>query len=154
METASNPSHPSQKFMRINFEALSPEEFREFEKSAYNGQLDFNAFPAAEYRYFDRLQNIGYRVRHEGLPMDFAKRECDDARTDYQNDVTERNSRLEVYKKYQQAIIRRSTLVCMIEKAKDPIEKLKYALEFVELTLGEDGFKAENLRDLEDKNND
>lgn len=126
------------------------EEFRELEKSAYNGQLDFNTFPAAEYRYFDRLQNIGYRVRHEELPMDFAKRECGDARRDYRDDVTERNSRAEIYKKYQQAIIRTETLVSLIYKAKDPVEKLRYALEFVELTLGEDGLKARNLRDLEE----
>lgn len=145
-----NPANPAKLAVMRNIEFTDPEKFRELEKSAYNGQLDFNDFPAAEYRYFDRLQNIGYRVRHEGLPMDFAKRECGDARRDYQDDAAERNSRAEVYRKYQQAIIRTETLVSLIYKAKSPIEKLRYALEFVELTLGEDGLAERNLRDLEE----
>ena len=131
--------------MRVNFNTITPEEFRELEKSAYNGQLDFNEFPAAEYRYFDRVQNIGYRARHEGLPKEFAKQERDRAHKDYLTDIDERRNCLRAYKQYCDARIRFTELVALIYKSKAPLEKLRWALECVELTIGEDGFTKRNL---------
>ncbi len=122
-----------------------PERFRELEKSAYKGQLDFSEFPAAEYRYFDRVQSIGYRVRQEGFPKDFAKQERDRAYKDYLNDVDERMNGVRVYKQYCDVKIRMGELLSLIYKSRAPLEKLRWALECVELAVGEDGFAARNL---------
>ncbi len=129
----------------MNFNRLTKEEFRELEKSAYKGQLDFNEFPAAEYRYFDRVQSIGYRVRHEGLPKDLAKQERNRAYKDYLSDVDESMNGVRVYKQYCDAKIRLGELVALIYKSKSPMEKLRWALECVELAVGEDGLAARNL---------
>ena len=44
----------------INFK--DPKQFRELEKDAFDGKLDVEDFPAAEYRYFDRVAQLGYRI--------------------------------------------------------------------------------------------
>lgn len=88
-----------------------PEKFAELERQAYDGQLDFNSFPAAEYRYFDRIQDIGYRVRHEGFPKDFARRDIAQAKRDYLDDIDERASNVNAARQYTESrISRRSGL--------------------------------------------
>lgn len=126
-----------------------PEKFAELERQAYDGQLDFNSFPAAEYRYFDRVQDIGYRVRHEGFPKDFARRDIAQAKRDYLNDIDERASNVNAARQYTESRIRMGALVNEIYKAQTPLGKLRPALEFVELTVHEDGLAARNLKYLE-----
>lgn len=127
------------------FNGISEEEFRKLERKAYDGQLDFGAFPAAEYRYFDRMQDIGYRVRHKGLPKDFAREERDRALCDYRNDIDVLTGNVRAAEQYTASRVRMSKLVNAIYKEHAPLAKLKLALEFVELTVGEDGLAARNL---------
>lgn len=123
----------------------NPEKFAEMERQAYNGQLDFNTFPAAEYRYFDRIQSIGYRVRHEGLPRDFAQEEREKALKDYRNDIDVLEDNIRAAERYTESRIRMDKLICEIYKEHKPLKKLKLALEFVELTIGESGFADRNM---------
>lgn len=127
------------------FTGGSEEEFRQLERQAYDGQLDFSTFPAAEYRYFDRIQDIGYRVRHKGLPKDFAREERDKALNDYRDDIDNLTKNLRAEQQYTASRVRMGELVNAIYKERKPLAKLKLALEFVELTVGEDGFAARNL---------
>lgn len=129
--------------VRHNFK--NPEEFAALERQAYDGQLDFNEFPAAEYRYFDRLQDIGYRVRHEGLPKEFARQERQRALQDYRNDIDVLDNNLRAAAQYTESRIRMGALVGEIYKEHSPAGKLRLALEFVELTVGEDGLASRNL---------
>lgn len=122
-----------------------PVEFALLERQAYDGQLDFNAFPAAEYRYFDRIQSIGYRVRHEGLPRDFAQEERKKALKDYRNDIDVLEGNIRAAQRYTESRIRMDALICAIYKEHKPLKKLKLALEFVELAIGESGFAARNM---------
>ena len=127
----------------INFN--DQEEFRRLERQAYDGQLDFNEFPAAEYRYFDRVQNAGYRVRHEGYPKEFARQDISKAKQDYLNDLDTLRNNLRAQKQYTEARIRMGQLVNEIYKEHSPLGKLRLALEFVEITVGEDGLASRNL---------
>lgn len=129
--------------VRHNFK--NPEEFAALERQAYDGQLDFNEFPAAEYRYFDRIQDIGYRSRHEGLTREQARSERDKALRDYQDDVYTLTRNLEAAAEYTDSRVRMGALVDEIYKEHSPLGKLRLALEFVELTLHEDGFARRNL---------
>ena len=129
--------------VKINFN--DPEEFRRLERQAYDGQLDFNDFPAAEYRYFDRVQNAGYRVRCEGYPKDFARQDISMAKQDYLNDLDTLQNNLRAQKQYTEARIRMGQLVNEIYKEHSPLGKLRLALEFVEITVGEGGLSARNL---------
>ena len=140
--------------VRHNFK--NPEEFAALERKAYDGQLDFNGFlPAAEYRYFDRIQNIGYRVRHEGLSREQARSERDMALRDYQDDIYTLTRNLEAAAEYTDSRIRMGALVDEIYKERTPLGKLRLALEFVELTIHEEGFARRNLSTgyLEAENN-
>ena len=127
----------------LNFN--DPEQFRQLERPAYDGQIDFNSFTAAEYRYFDRVQNAGYRVRHEGYPKDFARQDISMAKRDYLNDLDTLQDNLRAQKQYTEARIRMGQLVNEIYKEHSPLGKLRLALEFVELTIGEDGLASRNL---------
>ena len=126
---------------------MNNEKLQEMEKAAYYGQLDFNDFPAAEYRYFDRIQDIGYRVRHEALPKEIAAEEREKAWRDYAKDLEERQERLRIYRKYQEAILKTDSLICGLEKTDDPSEKLRLALEALSLLTGDEGLVRRNLRE-------
>ena len=115
------------------------------ERRAYDGQLDFNDFPAAEYRYFDRVQNAGYRMRCEGYPKDFARQDISKAKQDYLNDLDTLRNNLRAQKQYTEARIRMGQLVNEIYKEHSPLGKLRLALEFVEITVGEGGLASRNL---------
>lgn len=115
------------------------------ERQAYDGQLDFNEFPAAEYRYFDRVQNAGYRVRCEGYPKEFARKDIAKAKQDYLNDLDVLQNNLRAYAQYNDARVRMGQLVSEIYKHHAPLEKLSLALEFVELTVGEEGLAKRNM---------
>ena len=132
-----------------------PEEFRKLECQAYDGQLDFNDFPAAEYRYFDRVQNAGSRVRCEGYPKEFARQDISRAKQDYLNDLDVLQNNLRACAQYNDARVRMGSLVNEIYKEHSPLGKLRLALEFVELTVGEDGLARRNMSEgyLEVKQN-
>ena len=123
----------------------NPEEFAALERQAYDGQLDFNEFPAAEYRYFDRIQGIGYRSRHEGLTREQARSERDKALKDYRDDIDALTGNLNAARQYTESRVRMGALADEIYKEHSPLGKLRLALEFVELTLHEEGFARRNL---------
>ena len=129
--------------VKVNFK--DPEEFRKLECQAYDGQLDFNDFPAAEYRYFDRIQDIGYRSRHEGLTREQARSERGKALKDYRDDIDALTGNLNAARQYTESRVRMGALVDEIYKEHSPLGKLRLALEFVELTIGEDGLASRNL---------
>lgn len=140
------PSYPSPYRVKvIKYVFNNPEEFAKMKRLAYDGQLDFNRFPAAEYRYFDTLQDIGYRVRHEGYPKDLARADCDKAFQEYEDDIRVLSASAETAKRYNESRVRMGGLVAMINKERSPMDKLRLALEFVELTVGEDGLARRNL---------
>ena len=140
--------------VKVNFK--DPEEFRKLECQAYDGQLDFNEFPAAEYRYFDRIQDIGYRSRHEGLTREQARSERGKALKDYRDDIDALTGNLNAARQYTESRVRMGALVDEIYKEHSPLGKLRLALEFVELTIGEDGLASKNLSEnyLEVKQNE
>lgn len=115
------------------------------ERQAYDGQLDFNEFPAAEYRYFDRVQNAGCRVRCEGYPKEFARKDIAKAKQDYLNDLDVLQNELRVCAQYNDSRVRMGQLVNEIYKEHSPLEKLSLALEFVELAVGEEGLAKRNM---------
>ena len=129
----------------IKYNFNDPEEFARLKKLAYDEQLDFNRFPAAEYRYFDRIQDIGHRVRNEGYPIDFARTDCERFFQDYMDDIRALSASANAAKRYNESRVRMGGLVAMINKEHAPMDKLRLALEFVELTIGEEGLARRNL---------
>lgn len=130
------------------FDGLNETEFRELQKAAWDGQLDYSMFPACEYKFFDAVRIAGYRYRHEKHPMDFCRADIAEAKRVYSCETEERRYSLEVHKKYQDAILKSDELRCRLTKAAVPAEKLKIALIIVEKLTGEDGLTNRELRYL------
>lgn len=130
---------------KYNFNVLTDGEFRQLERMAWNAELDFNGFPAAEYKFFDTIQAIGARHRHDKVPKHLLIDDIELARKTYHDEKTQLSRSMEHYKAMQEAIIRSDELRCKIDKAA-PADKLKYALECIEVLTGETGFAERNLR--------
>lgn len=121
------------------------EQFAKLERQAYDGTLDISSFPAAEYRYFDKLTVIGQSHRHGALPSDFCKKAKTEAFANYRADIEQNNCNINVQRAYQTSIRKADELRCEINKAKID-NKLPLALKCIELLTGEIGFMERNMK--------
>ena len=135
---------------RINFNTLTKDEFRGLERKAWNGTLDFSKFPAPEYKFFNTVQALGYRCRHGNIPAELLKDDIRDARDIYRHEREQLTYNIEAERKYHNARLRARELVNAIYKTNTKDGKLRFALECIELLIGEGGFAARNLKYLED----
>ncbi len=132
--------------MKINFYTISEDDFRELERQAWNGTLDYRKFPAPEFKFFATIEYLGYRHRHDKIPVDLLKDDIDAARKIYHNEHLIVQKSLETYRAYQDAIINADKLRIAINKAHGQ-DKLLLALECIELLTGEKGFAKRNLKE-------
>lgn len=135
-----------------NFDGLSDEEFRRLEKESWDGALDYNNFPAAEYKFFDTVAAIGYRHRHDKIPAELLKDDILQARKVYEREAAQFSRSAEMYRRYQAAILRSDELKCRIQKSRDVGEALGLALECIELLTGEEGFAKRSIDYIGGKN--
>ena len=131
---------------RINFNTLTDEELRGLERDAWNDALDIGDFPAAEYKFFDTIRILGMRHRHDKIPKDLLKEDIVKARRVYKTECEKREYGFNINARYQDAIMRSDALKIAVEKAVTAEDKLRFALECVELLTNETGFAARNLR--------
>ena len=117
------------KSRSINFrdEAI----FKKLESECYTDTLDFDSFPAAEYKYFSRLRKIFSDYKFNGLDKGTAAKR-----------------KAIIYAEYQENIRKAGTLRSDIDKAKTVEDKLRYALECIEAMTGETGFARRNLNEI------
>lgn len=123
---------------------MSQEEFARYEDMAIDGRLIYDEYPAEEYKYFSQLSRLGYKNRHEG----WSKEICEDKQAEYKREYLhskERNGRFFRQACIMQENIRRGqTTVWKINKTQDREEKLKYALQALELILCDEGLAKHN----------
>ena len=134
------------KSRSINFrdEAI----FKKLESECYTDTLDFDSFPAAEYKYFSRLRKIYSDYKFGGLDKDTAAKRKAGIYADYRQDAERDGLIGRVYAEYQENIRKAGTLRSDIDKAKTAEDKLRYALECIEAMTGETGFAKRNLKEL------
>ena len=126
--------------MKYNFNGLSDEDFRQLECKAWCGTLDYRSFPAAEYKFFDTVSELGQQHRGKKIPAELFRDDILSARREYLKEVQERSHSAQMYKKYQEAILLSDELKCRIQKAPDEHTALELALQCIELLTGENGF--------------
>ena len=138
------------KSRSINFrdEAI----FKKLESECYTDTLDFDSFPAAEYKYFSRLRKIYSDYKFGGLDKDTAAKRKAGIYADYRLDAERDGLIGKVYAEYQDNIRKAGTLRSDIDKAKTAEDKLRYALECIEAMTGETGFARRNLNEIFCKN--
>lgn len=127
-----------------NFDGLSDEEFRQLEKAAWKGQLDYSGFPAPEYKLFDTVATLGYRHRHEKIPAELLEKDISLARRTYRKESEQLRYSKTVWAERSRHILLTDELRCSITKTDDPSEKLQLALRCIELMTGEKGFEERN----------
>ena len=134
------------KSRSINFqdEAI----FKKLETECYTDTLDFDSFPAAEYKYFSRLRKIFSDYKFNGLDKDTAAKRKAGIYADYRQDAERDGLIGKVYAEYQKNIRKAGTLRSDIDKAVTAEDKLRYALECIEAMTGETGFARRNLNEI------
>ena len=134
------------KSRSINFQ--DEETFKKFESECYTDTLNFDSFPAAEYKYFSRLRKIYSDYKFGGLDKDTAAKRKAEIYADYRQDAERDGLIGRVYAEYQRNIRKAGTLRSEIDKAVTAEDKLRYALECIEAMTGETGFSRRNLNEI------
>lgn len=138
---------------------LDPEVFRKLETECYKAgvqgkTIDYSDFPAAEYRYFERLCGVYIRFRHEEISLEDAKAQKQLFYKDYRNDLAQYLKYSEICRKHQETV-KATELLCaalckmVIKFPEDVNEALKKALAIVSAARGENVTEKTVLRNME-----
>jgi len=124
--------------------------FARLEEDAIDGTLVYDDYPPCEYKYFSKLSKLGYMNRHKGWSAEI----CGDLQEKYRSQYRDERERFDRFFTMactmQDNIKHGETLRYEIYKTKDPGDKLRLALQVIELMTCEDGFAKRNLREQEE----
>ena len=132
----------------LNFK--NPDEFKQLERQAYNGTLDVSDFPPAEYKYFSELRKIYYAFKFEGLSKEEASRKKQILLRRYHEAVSEHEKYCEVFREYQENIIKSEMLRTAIQKSADIKEIALLACKCISLMTGDEVFYRLQKQKMED----
>ncbi len=138
---------------------LDPVVFKKLENDCYMASgkdmtIDYSNFPAAEYRYFERLCGVYIRFRHEEISLEDAKAQKQLFYKDYRNDLAQYLKYSEICRKHQETV-KATELLCtalckmVIKFPEDVNEALKKALAIVSAARGENVTEKTVLRNME-----
>lgn len=135
--------------MKIDFS--NPETFKKLEKQTYDGILDCEQFPPAEYQYFTELRKVYYAFKFEGLDKleaETMKKKLYSRYLHYAN----------THSRYQHAIqdwnanIRKSgTLRSEISQTDNLVEKFRLAVQCIGNMTGDEVFMKTELEKLNNR---
>ena len=133
--------------------------FKKLESDCYRAgvqgkTIDYSDFPAAEYRYFERLCGVYAKFSRKEITLEEAKAQKQLFYKDYKNDIAQYLKYSDVCKKHQEAVKATETLctaLCkMTIKLPDEVhEAFKIALKIVSAARGEDITEKTVLRNME-----
>lgn len=124
---------------------MTDEQFKKLERQAYDGCIDLDKLPAAEYRYFDRLRRLYHKYKFEGMSQEYAEKMKGIAYNEYLHDRAERERMRCAYAQFQHNIKLVQELKAEINKAALE-DKLAPALKAVGLLTGDEVFFKINER--------
>lgn len=142
---------------KIDF--LDPQTFKKIETDCYMAGrsgtvIDYSDFPAAEYRYFERLCGVYASYNRGESTIDEAKAKKQLFYKDYQNDLAQYLKYSEVCRKHQETV-KATELLCSslckmtIAFPEDVNAALRTALQIVSAARGEDVTEKTVLSKLE-----
>lgn len=132
--------------MKIILNFKDTDTFRKLERQAYDGTVDVEKFPPAEYRYFSELKKLYYAFKYEGLSKEEASRKKAILLRQYHEALAEHERCLEVYRKYQEHIRIAELNLSKIEKSHDVTEIALLACESLGAMMGESTFYGRQKR--------
>lgn len=128
----------------------NPDDFREMECLAYNGNAPLTGLPPPAYQYFAELETTCRRYRNGQI----SKSELQSCRwkllQQYKAHTEEREKYCETFREYQANIVAAQESLIKIEKADTAYFIAKYACECIEKITGEIGFCARQMKKIEE----
>lgn len=126
----------------------NPAVWEQLKRRCFDGSINYEDFPAAEYKYFDRLRILYLTFSVGSLSRDDAEQKGKQFLKEYSRDVAERRRSAAVYRKYLVGRLRFGSLKIQINKAETAEDKLRYALELIGLLTDDELFVRVNGRVL------
>ena len=123
--------------------------WKNLKRQCYDGTLDYEDYPADEYKYFDRLRLTYLEFKFNRLPQEEAATRERLLLKEYQQAKQTASRSLEVYREYQANIKRLDSLRIEINKAQTVEGKLRAALEIVGIVTGDGNFANRNLKGID-----
>ena len=138
---------------------FDPEVFHKLENDCYKAGcsgtvIDYSEFPAAEYRYFERLCGVYNKFSHKEISLEDAKAQKLIFYKDYRNDLAQYLKYSEICKNHQEVVKASETLCTALCKMavklpNEVSEAFKTALKIVSAARGEDVTEKTVLRNME-----
>ena len=119
-------------------------------RQCHDGTLNYEDYPADEYKYFDKLRLTYLEFKFNGLPQKEAATRERLLLKEYQQAKQTASRSLEVYREYQANIKRLDSLRIEINKADTVEGKLRAALEIVGIVTGDGNFANRNLKGIDE----
>ncbi len=137
---------------------LDPDVFRKLETECYKAgcqgtMIDYSEFPAAEYRYFERLCNVYASFSRGEMSQEDAAALKQKYFSQYRNDLSQYLKYTAVCRKHQDAV-KASEMLCSslckmtVALPEDVNDALRKALEIISAARGEDVTEKTVLRKL------
>lgn len=127
-----------------------PDVWKSLKRQCYDGTLDYEDYPADEYKYFDKLRLTYLEFKFNSLPQKEAATRERLLLKEYQQAKQTASRSLEVYREYQDNIKRLDSLRIEINKADTLEGKLRAALEIVGIVTGDGDFMRRNLKGIDE----
>ena len=135
--------------MKYNF--TDKDTFARLEDKAIDGQLDYSAFPPAEYRYFSQLAKLGWLNRHKGWTTELCRLKQEEHRKAYLAAVAERDEWLNHRRDVNRRLIRTTELSRRLNFAKTRREALPLALKLIEALVEEPDLAERIMHNLKEE---
>lgn len=126
-------------------------EFAKLEDSAIDGQLNYDKFPPAEYRYFSQLAKLGWLNRHKGWSKELCEQKQEEHRKQYADACAERDEWLMHRKRINRNLVRTTELSRRLNFAKTKSEALQAALELIEALAEEPNLAKRIMNNLKEE---
>ena len=119
--------------------------WKDLKRQCYDGTINYEDFPADEYKYFDRLRIIYLEFKFAGMSKEEAMQQECQLSKEYRLSKERVAQSLKVCRKYQDNIKRSEHLRIQVNKAKSDHDKLIPALEIIGLLTDDESFLRMNL---------
>lgn len=124
----------------------NPLVWKDLKRKCFDGSINYENFPANEYKYFDKLRILYLKFQSNMIGHREAEQE---ERLIYNSYVRERErseTGLRTHRIYNKNRLRLNGLKISINKAETPEEKLKFALELISQLTDDELFVKINRR--------
>lgn len=125
----------------------SEEVWKELKRQCYDGTIEYENFPAAEYKYFDRLRIVYLEYKFNDMPKEEAMQQEHMLLDEYRRSKEKSVQGLMVCRKYQDNIKRLEHLKIQVNKARSYKDKLRPALEMIGLITDDESFLRINMEE-------